>query len=81
FILSYELLRDQIRNTIKLLCLTRTFKTLSKNSQTLISSVTSSSSGERALEYESEYRSSIAPRISTGQRITRTSGAMSPGGA
>uniref|UniRef100_A0A915IRT5 IF rod domain-containing protein n=1 Tax=Romanomermis culicivorax TaxID=13658 RepID=A0A915IRT5_ROMCU len=45
------------------------------------SSVTSSSSGERALEYESEYRSSIAPRISTGQRITRTSGAMSPGGA
>jgi intermediate filament protein if len=35
---------------------------------------------ERALEYESEYRSSITPRASTGQRITRSSGAMSPGG-
>lgn len=37
--------------------------------------------GEHSLEYESEYRSSIAPRISSGQRITRTSGGMSPGGA
>lgn len=42
-------------------------------------SVSASSASERALEYESEYRSSIGPRVSTGQRINRTSGAMSPG--
>lgn len=41
-----------------------------------------SSSGERALEYESEYRSSIAPRVTTGvQRMSRGAGALSPGGA
>lgn len=34
---------------------------------------------ERALEYESEYRSSITPRTATGTRITRSSGGMSPG--
>lgn len=46
------------------------------------SSITSSSQGERKLEYEGEYRSSIMPRVSTGvQRISRTSGALSPGGA
>lgn len=40
----------------------------------------SQSGSERALEYESEYRSSITPRVSSGQRISRTSGALSPGG-